>query len=321
MSDELRLVDNALSRRSMLINLATVGLAAGSLAPIGQLMVTRASAQESSPEPNVFPPDELPILELEIDADGAIHTNAQAQSGSIDEGVSHMSGQAQAGTTVIRCTSNLAGPATVFFLYRPEVSMNDVAFRQSVLAPGPRWWMYDQPLTATFEFDPERTPLTQELVVDVAPGLWRIIVLGTVQTFTTMEFVGDGAFVEIPVGVTVQAEESGFDMPTEIPAGKQVWRFSNHDETLHEFGIYASAQLLSTEEAASALAASEATPAAEADGAMEKIARISFISGGQTTYQEIDLAPGKYIGACSIADAGSSTPHFQEGMIAAFTVV
>ena len=321
MTDASCLRVDSMSRRNVLINAVKVSLATGSLAPISYAIVSNASAQESSPEPDVFPPDELPILELEIEANGTIHSNAEAQTGKIAEGVSHMSGRAQAGTTVIRCTSQLEGPATVFFLYRPTESMKGVTFRQTVLAPGPRWWMYDQPLTGTFEFDPERTPSTQEMVVDVAPGLWRIIVMGTLQTFTTMEFVSDAAIMEVPADVSVQATEAGFEVPSEIPAGRHVWQFSNHDGTLHEFAIFSMPETNSVVNNAFLRSESERTSAAESQSTTEHAVGIPFISNGQTVYREIDLAPGTYLGLCTLPDAGSSAPHYLEGTIAPFTVV
>jgi hypothetical protein len=110
---------------------------------------------------------------------------------------------------------------------------------------------------------------------------------------------------------------------TTLPAGPQVWRFTNQGAQPHHMVLFRTPQLI-TQIDVSALvdAFMSATPTPPPSWWTESVwvGYAAIMSPDQSIVTEYDLVPGAYVALCFIADPDSGMPHLVEGMAQSFTV-
>ncbi|HET7025501.1 MAG TPA: hypothetical protein VFI39_09890 [Gemmatimonadales bacterium] len=116
-------------------------------------------------------------------------------------------------------------------------------------------------------------------------------------------------------GRTVDLSDYAFGVPATVPAGKQVWRFTNSSAQPHEALLV---QLAPGKRAADVTAWVDAgmhgqPPAMPLGG-------ISPLAPGGSSEVAFELAPGSYALLCFLPDAKDGQDHWKHGMVKAFEV-
>lgn len=142
-----------------------------------------------------------------------------------------------------------------------------------------------------------------------------------------------GSPVASPVAANAPAADVTLEMtddfqyivsPGVVPAGPQIWEITNtgmhHSHHVVMFGIPDGVTADDIIGEFSSLFAG--TPPAESSlsASLMPAGYAALQSGGQTTYNEFDLAPGTYAVVCFIIDLGTGRPHLMDGMVTIFTV-
>jgi hypothetical protein len=108
-----------------------------------------------------------------------------------------------------------------------------------------------------------------------------------------------------------------------LPAGPQVWRFSNVGGHSHHMVLFRTPQLVTADDVDALVAAFlGATPTPPPQWWLEAVwvGYAAILSPDHAFMTEFDLAPGSYIALCFIIDPATGLPHLAEGMAQAFTV-
>lgn len=112
--------------------------------------------------------------------------------------------------------------------------------------------------------------------------------------------------------------------PDPVPAGPQLWEITNTG-TMHSHHVVMS-QVPDGTTADDIIgdfnSAFAGTPPADDSVLLTQQYRgyAALQSGGYTTWNEFDLAPGTYAVICYIIDPDTGVPHFADGMVTVFTV-
>lgn len=151
---------------------------------------------------------------------------------------------------------------------------------------------------------------------DDSPGTGQAQALDVTGTMPT---VTDPA-----AAVTVGLTEFAIDMPDSVGAGPQIWKVTNTGATPHFLDIAMSDGSLTPENVQETLGTilgtplpANATPFAE--DALRDMASTDVLSAGQSTWIEVDLQPGQYLGACFLSGPGDTPLHAAMGMYKIFT--
>jgi hypothetical protein len=108
-----------------------------------------------------------------------------------------------------------------------------------------------------------------------------------------------------------------------IPAGPQVWRFSNVGDHAHHMVLYRTPTLITQADVLAMVDAfMSVTPTPPPSWWMESVwvGYAAIMSPGQTMLTEYKLSPGSYVALCFVADPETGMPHLAEGMAQSFTV-
>jgi hypothetical protein len=179
-------------------------------------------------------------------------------------------------------------------------------------------------------------------LVDLVPG--RYLVLDPYRT------PAEGARFEVTPGADVVATavgdpsadveakmyEMAFDLPSVVPAGRQLWQVVNAGTALHEIAILPVPADARAEQVEAALMAAlhaetagehfegQAAPAdlgaSWADWRLRLLHGVGVTSPGRSVWAPFDLVPGTYAAVCFVPDPVSGTPHLMMGMTELFTV-
>ncbi|MGC4193072.1 MAG: hypothetical protein QM589_18145 [Thermomicrobiales bacterium] len=170
---------------------------------------------------------------------------------------------------------------------------------------------------------------TASIVLDFAPGTWTVITSTDPHVdvaATTLAATGTmqaGSADAIHADLTVAMGEYTFDFPDQVPAGPQIWRVTNNHTILHDLVLFKTPDPVTKDDVMNGLMAGmNGTPVAGAfsfETAMP-VAILPVISGGESVWVEVNLAPGNYVAICFLTDPGSEMPHAAAGMIDTFVV-
>ena len=179
---------------------------------------------------------------------------------------------------------------------------------------------------------------TSWVVLDLAPGEWAWGLTTqpdvdnaeeTVHLMPLTVTAGDATASPVAAGIEPTADVTmtefvfeGIDGAT-LPAGPQVWRFTNRGAQAHHMVLFRTPTLI-TQEAVAALFASfmSATPTPPPSWWMESVwvGYAAIMSPGQSILTEYDLTPGSYAALCFIIDPATGMPHLVEAMAQSFTL-
>ncbi len=201
------------------------------------------------------------------------------------------------------------------------------AARWDVPVPG---WTYGG---GTFAFGGD----TAWIVLDLEPGEWTwgltsqadgsdeeivyfVLVTVTVATPAASAVAG-------PPKATIEVEMTeyvfqGLDGAT-LPAGPQVWRFTNGGDHPHHMVLFRTPTLITQQDVMAMVDAfMSATPTPPPSWWIESVwvGYAAIMSPGQTMLTEYDLSSGSYVALCFVADPETGMPHLVQGMAQAFTV-
>jgi hypothetical protein len=132
-----------------------------------------------------------------------------------------------------------------------------------------------------------------------------------------IEVIATENVVEAPAAdLEVHMLDFGYDIPTEVSAGKQIWEVFNAGVQPHELLV---AKLNDGKTIADVMTYLQNGEEGEAP--------YDFVGGAQamvTSYSnfvEFDFTPGEYVALCFVPDPATGKPHIALGMVRPFTVV
>ena len=202
------------------------------------------------------------------------------------------------------------------------------AARNDVPVPG---WTYGG---GTYAFGGD----TSWVVFDLRPGEWAWGLTSqpdaddaeeTVHLMPLTVTVGAAAAspVAAEIAPTVEVAMTEFAFRgiegATLPAGPQVWRFTNRGAQAHHMVLFRTPAPITQEDVSAMVGAfMSATPTPPPSWWAESVwvGYAALMSPGQAVVTEYDLAPGTYAALCFVADPETGMPHLVEGMAQAFTV-
>lgn len=192
-------------------------------------------------------------------------------------------------------------------------------------------WIY---AGGTFAFGGD----TAWVVLDLRPGEWawgltsqsdaedaeEIVYLMPV-TVTAGSPPPSPALAEIVPTVEVVLTEFAFQglQGTTLPAGPEVWRFTNRGEQPHHMVLFRTPSLISQDDVTTLVDAfMSATPTPPPSWWIESIwvGYAAMMSPRESIVTEFSLEPGAYVALCFVADPDTGMPHLLVGMAQSFTV-
>lgn len=150
---------------------------------------------------------------------------------------------------------------------------------------------------------------------------------GMVTSFTVEEGDGSDASTMAPeADGEVVLDDYSFTTPSQVPAGKTIWKLINNGGQLHELIILKVENGLSTTDVMTALGSStdvDAGTASEYPLGHESLTSHGGSQGilpGAETYTVLNLEPGGYIASCFVPIPGTHFSHADYGMMKPFVV-
>ena len=143
-------------------------------------------------------------------------------------------------------------------------------------------------------------------------------------SFTANEIVGT---TEPTADVAVDMADFAYAMPDEIPAGPQLWEFTNSGEQWHMMFVVSLAEGAGVEDVMAFLGDPAAMPAGPPPFEFAPDAGIPPIGVGERVWLESNLAPGEYLVGCPIPDVAAifagemPLSHIEHGMVKMIKVV
>lgn len=170
---------------------------------------------------------------------------------------------------------------------------------------------------------------TVQAVVNLAePGTWVLFSgadgLPPASLTVTGEAPSEPAELPLEPAVDVVFEDfsfSGLDEP--IPAGRQIWRFTNAGEEPHHMVLFAVPEGSTAEQIVGAfLGAFTGTPTPNAlrFDQLAAAGGCGDLSAGGVAWQAPEMAAGTYGAVCFAPDRATGMPHLMLGMASVFTV-
>lgn len=175
-----------------------------------------------------------------------------------------------------------------------------------------------------------------KFIVDLAPGEYRIAAsyyeLGSedevmqLVPLTVTEGATPAAADRPDAEVTLEmTDELAYTVsPDPVPAGPQVWEIANTGEHhAHHAVVFRVPEGVTADAiVADFVSLMSGTPPAGPPliAQFTHVGYAALQSGGQTTWIELDLAPGTYAVICFIIDPATGMPHVVNGMVTTFTV-
>lgn len=213
------------------------------------------------------------------------------------------------------------------FLAAPAGTSDEDAL-DGILGQGLPAWFYDATWAGGLYVDAGQT---DAVVVELAAGDWWVdIDRGTAtevqpdDSATKLRVTGDVPRAgDIEGAISVDLTEYSFAMPESLAAGPQIWQIANTGAQPHFLDLQGLPDGTTNDQVMELLGfVFTGTPAAPALGLEDTrdLYATPNLSPGQTTWIEIDLAPGTYAVACFVPDQANQAPHAMLGMIQVFTV-
>lgn len=239
-----------------------------------------------------------------------------------DDGV-ELPDQVTAGRTLIVYTNDSAESLHPFMLRLPgTLPIADAMADLGPEAMEPPDWFLD----ATFPgFVGETLPgKTTYAVVDLVVGTHLVlhdsaVAFEVVPSEATPVTSGDP-----PADATVRMFEMGYELPSSIAAGPQVWEVTNTGQVPHELLLLRSAVPITADQVIALFASEEggATPVAGGPtfDDIEPVGGLGWLSPDTTAWTEVDLGDGTYAALCFVFDPATGQPHLMQGMVTVFTV-
>jgi len=233
-----------------------------------------------------------------------------------------------AGRYLVTLENRTADQNVGIVLLAPPAGTTDEDALDGILREGVPAWFYD----TTFAGGPIADGgQSDAVVVELAAGDWWLDVDRTADaavqptdTATKLQVMGTApAAGDVAGAVPIAMSEYNFALPNAITAGPQIWQLTNTGEQPHLLdleGVPDGTTLAQVMELVGF--AFTGTPAASALGLdqIRDLYATTPISPGQTTWIEVDLAPGTYAVACFVSDQENGAPHALMGMVQVFTV-
>ena len=182
------------------------------------------------------------------------------------------------------------------------------------VAPGSERWAYIDLRTGVFVVD--ATEHVEGMPVTGAPHLNAV--------FTADEIVGT---TEPVADVVVDMVDFAYTMPDEIPAGSQLWEYTNSGEQWHMMFVVSLAEGAGVEDVMAFLGDPAAMPPGPPPFEFAPDAGIPPIGVGERVWLESSLAPGEYLVGCPIPDVAAifagemPLSHIEHGMVKMITAV
>jgi hypothetical protein len=215
----------------------------------------------------------------------------------------------------------------VLFLATPA-GLSDQDALDGIVGEGIPPWLYD----ATFAGGPNAgAGQTDTVVIELAAGDWWIDIdrsadaaVQPTDTATKLQVTGEMTLTEeIADAIPVQLSEYSFIMPATLASGPQIWHLTNTGAQPHFLGLAEVPDGTTFDQVMEFIDTTfTGTPAVSALGPddVHDVYSSAIISSGQTTWIEVNLAPGTYGLACFFSDQASGAPHALMGMVQVFTV-
>ncbi|MCE7985511.1 MAG: hypothetical protein DYG89_30420 [Caldilinea sp. CFX5] len=120
--------------------------------------------------------------------------------------------------------------------------------------------------------------------------------------------------VEPVADATVKLIDFSFILPTDIKAGKQIWKVVNEGSQLHEINLMKLADGKTLDDVAAWMAQPEGAPP------FHNVGGYNALDAEKVGWMDLDLTPGQYVAICHVPDPASGKPHEALGMVLPFTV-
>lgn len=180
--------------------------------------------------------------------------------------------------------------------------------------PGAERWFYVDLRTGVFVVDAAEH-------VEGMPGAGA---LHLNAVFTANEIVGT---TEPVADVVVDMVDFAYTMPDEIPAGEQLWEYTNSGEQWHMMFVVDLAEGAGIEDVMAFMGDPAMAPAGPPPFEIVPHAGIPPIGVGERAWLESSLAPGEYLVGCPIPDVAAifagemPLSHIEHGMVKMINVV
>jgi uncharacterized cupredoxin-like copper-binding protein len=117
--------------------------------------------------------------------------------------------------------------------------------------------------------------------------------------------------------LTIAMKDFHFDMPSEIKAGRQVWKIVNDGPQPHELQVLKLAPDKTMDDL-TAFFETQGPPSGPPP--FDTMGGMQGLNTGMSGWLNLDLTPGTYVAICYIPDPPTGKPHFALGMAMPFTV-
>jgi hypothetical protein len=217
-----------------------------------------------------------------------------------------------------------------FLQLPPSITLDDL--NEAITAEGaaPPDWFFDIVSAGGFHVAAGNIGYA---VLDLEPGDWYVGVgenqLGQANPYSLLTVTGNAPATQTSINdpqadITVELGDFTFDMPLEIPVGRQVWHVTNDDAQSHEVMLVRTPELVTVEQVQAVVALSEGgtLPEGVPDPATFEFpaAGLPTMSAGRAIWFETNLTPGNYVALCANLDSATGQPHALAGEVIIFAI-
>lgn len=135
---------------------------------------------------------------------------------------------------------------------------------------------------------------------------------GMVTPFTVVESQNQAP--EPEAQATIKLVDFSFVLPTDIKAGKQIWKVVNEGSQIHEINLMKLAEGKTIEDVMAWAQKPEGQPP------FANVGGYNGMDPKATGWIDLDLTPGDYIAICHVPDPATGKAHELLGMVLPFTV-
>lgn len=142
------------------------------------------------------------------------------------------------------------------------------------------------------------------------------LALGMIRFFEVTEPAAAVAQPDLAPDLVVHLRDFGYDIPSEVDSGQQLWEVVNDGPQPHEMALMKISEGKTMDDVMAYLQSEnpEGAPPAEEVGGAQAMAT------GYSAFVKLDLTPGQYVALCLVPDPETGQPHVALGMITSFTV-
>jgi hypothetical protein len=139
------------------------------------------------------------------------------------------------------------------------------------------------------------------------------LVKGMVKPFQVVSADGDPPAPEPQADLTVTMDDFSFDLPSEVNAGRQVWKVINQGKQWHEMNLIRLQPGKTIQDVGQFMEAPDGLPP------FEMVGGVNGFSSQGVGWLILDLEPGDYVALCFIPDPATGHSHLELGMVSLFT--